>query len=70
MTPFILIVISMTYLIIGQLVMLSCDLELRTVCPRVWSRSWLYAMCAFIWPVIYFWVRIKWQMKKRLSRSI
>lgn len=70
MTLIIYLSLVLLLFVIGQIVLLSSDLELRTVCPRIWANAWLYVLASFIWPVFYLWIRAKWLRKQRSAGSI
>lgn len=52
------------YLLTGALILLSSDLEMRTVCRRTWQSKWLYLLALLVWPIFYGWMRVKWLRKK------
>jgi|GEM_PF-5339259 len=70
MSVFILFLLSVAYLVIGQVFLLSCDLELRTVCRRIWANSWLYVFASVVWPLTCLWIRAKWLRKQKNAGSI
>jgi hypothetical protein len=52
------------YLLVGGIVILSSDLELRAVCRRTWSSRWLFSLALLIWPLFMMWLKLKWRLKQ------